>query len=158
VEWKIVDPVLENNSRDALPDLDRVVLIIHMNGIGGGPCISLGGLTDYYKDGKLYWGTYQPYRGFSKGNTTGAIEVEDLYVVTHWAEIEWPEIDYSIRAINEVGLPTRTVNVLREDSEYPPITTVQALADVSVRGLLMRRGCGKKVLLQIEEFLRDCGP
>ena len=73
-------------------------------------------------------------------------------------EPELEPIDPGATPIEELGLATRTVNVLkRNDGVTEPIQTVEELVKLTRRDLYLRPGCGRAVVLDIVERLTAAG-
>lgn len=90
MNWHKVEPnPADNDGNEAnLPPLDKTVLVIHLSDGDDKPIMAFGGRSDG-GEGWL-WGV-EPFNCIGAG-FEAEIVCDDEYRVTHWAEIEWPEV------------------------------------------------------------------
>lgn len=91
MNWIKVEPNPKDNDAhpELLPPMEKVVHVIYVNEIGGPPVIALGGRVDG-EEGWL-WAINDNAHGHEKDDKWHDLNADDEYLVTHWAEIEWPE-------------------------------------------------------------------
>lgn len=89
MNWIKVEPNPADNDAhpELLPPIEKVVFVVYLND-DGAQLVSLGGRVDG-EDGWLW--ALNEYGSRLRGDIECDLIADDEYLVTHWAEIEWPE-------------------------------------------------------------------
>lgn len=87
MNWTTVN----DKDESTLPPLGKIVFIVYLSDYDSGQVIQLGGRGDFGGEGWMWGRCDSDYFCRNWEPKLYAIEADEDYHVTHWAEIEWPE-------------------------------------------------------------------